>query len=162
MRPRRWRDDRGESLVELLFAIAIMSTAVVALVAGLATAIVISDMHRKQASAGAQVRAFAEAVERAVNNSSSAYVDCGTNPVPVYEAVFTAEPGYTRNVAAVRYWSPITNTGDPRYPGFFDSSCTNAGVQRVTVRVASNDNRASEMIDLIIRKPCRAGDPPCS
>jgi type II secretory pathway pseudopilin PulG len=147
----RWSNDRGESLIELLFAIAIMSTAVVALLAGLATAIVVSDMHRKQASAGAQVRTFAEAVEKAVHNSPSAYVDCATPTV--YESEFTAEPGYAGSVVEVRYW-----TGSA-----FSGSCgTDQGVQRVTVRVASADNRAVETIVLIIRKPCRAGDPACS
>jgi len=147
----RWRDDRGESLVELLFAIAIMGTAVVAMLAGLATAVVISDQHRKQASAGAQVRTFAEAVEKAVNNSPTAYVDCASSTA--YASAFAAEPGYARSVVEVRYW-----TGSA-----FSPSCgTDQGVQRVTVRVESNDNRASETIDVIIRKPCRAGDPACS
>jgi len=151
MKRRRWSDDRGESLVELLFAITIMSTAVVAMLAGLATAVVVSDMHRKQASAGAQVRTFAEAVEKAINNSPTAYVDCATTGS--YASVFTAETGYTAQIVAVRYWNGST----------FSSTCgTDPGVQRVTVRVASNDNRASETIDVIVRKPCRAGDPPCS
>jgi Tfp pilus assembly protein PilV len=151
MRARRWRDDRGESLIELLVAIAIMSTAVIALLAGLATAVVISDQHRKQAAAGVQVRTFAEAVERAVNGSPSAYVDCASETA--YRSVFTAEPGYARDVVEVRYW-----TGSA-----FSPTCgTDSGVQRVTVRVASDDDRAVETIDVIIRKPCRAGDPPCA
>jgi hypothetical protein len=151
MRARRWSDDRGESLVELLFAIAIMSTAVVAMLAGLATAVVVSDTHRKQASAGAQVRTFAEAVEKAVNNAPSAYVDCATTAS--YGSVYTAEAGYTAQIVAVRYWNGSS----------FSTACgTDPGVQRVTVQVASNDNRASETIDVIIRKPCRASDPSCS
>jgi hypothetical protein len=151
MKARRWRDDGGESLVELLFAIAIMSTAVVALLAGLATAVVISDSHRKQASAGAQVRTFAEAVERAVNNATTAYVDCAAETA--YEPVFTAEPGYKRDVVEVLYWNGTD---------FSDECAPDPGVQRVTVRVASNDDRASETIHVIIRKPCRASDPSCS
>jgi type II secretory pathway pseudopilin PulG len=147
MKRRRVSDDRGESLVELLFAIAIMSTAVVAMLAGLATAVVVSDMHRKQASAGAQVRTFAEAVEKAINSSSSAYVDCASDTA--YESVFTAEPGYTRDVVEVRYWNGS---------GFTGVCPPDPGVQRVTVRVASADGRAVETIDVIVRKPCRAGE----
>jgi hypothetical protein len=157
---RRIGDDRGESLVELLVAIAIMSTAVVALLAGLATAVAISGTHRKQAAAGAQVRTFAEAVERAVNNSPSAYVDCAGEAA--YESVFTAEPGYARRVVDVWYWRP-SSPFDPTNPGAFVDRCTtDSGVQRVTLQVSSNDNRATETVDVIIRKPCRAGDPPCA
>jgi Tfp pilus assembly protein PilV len=155
MRAWRRRDDRGESLVELLVAIVIMSTAVVALLAGLATAIVVSDQHRKQAVAGAQVRTFAEAVERAVNGSPSAYVDCGSLNTyrSVFHPAFSADPGYEREVVAVRYW-----TGSS-----FSTGCgPDPGVQRVTVQVASDDDRAVETIDVIIRKPCRASDPSCA
>jgi hypothetical protein len=152
-------DDRGESLVELLVSVGIMATAVVALLAGLATVIIVSDMHRKQAAASAQLRTFAEAVEKAVNGSPSAYVDCASTAS--YSSVFTADPGYERRVLAVQYW---TGTG-------FSGVCSSdSGVQKVTLQVRSTegtpaddgDDRAVETLDLIIRKPCRAGDPPCS
>ena len=151
-------------MIELIFTVAIMGTAVVALLAGLATAIRISDIHRKQAAAGAQVRTFAEAVERAVNRTPSSYVDCATPAA--YESAFTADPGYARDVVSVRYWRLAT----PTIPGAWVTSCgTDSGVQRVTLEVRStegtadpDDDRAVETIELIIRKPCRAGDPPCS
>ena len=55
--------DTGETLVELIIAVAIMGIAVVAIVGGMATFILMSDVHRKQASAGANVRNYAEAVK---------------------------------------------------------------------------------------------------
>ena len=151
MRTRRRREDRGESLVELLVAVAIMGTAVVALLAGLATAVVVSDQHRKQAAAGVQVRTFAETVERAINGSPSASVECAS--ATTYESVFTAEPGYASDVVAVQYW-----TGSR----FSDTCPPDLGVQKVSLAVRSTDDRAVETVDVIIRKPCRAGDPPCS
>ncbi|MDQ1740524.1 MAG: hypothetical protein QOE53_2176, partial [Pseudonocardiales bacterium] len=55
--------DRGETLLELLIALAIMSIAVVAIVGGLVAGIAMSDIHRKQSTAGAAVRDYAENVE---------------------------------------------------------------------------------------------------
>jgi type II secretory pathway pseudopilin PulG len=156
MHRRRRGDDRGESLIELIFTVGIMGTAVVALLAGLATAIRISDIHRKQAAAGAQVRTFAEAVERAVNGSPTSYVDCALPGA--YESVFAAESGYRRNAVEIWYWIPATaEWEDERVRCGPDS-----GVQRVTLEVRSDDGRAVESIDVIIRKPCRASDPACS
>ena len=54
------RDDRGDSLIELLVAVSVMATAVVALLGALATAIRVSEFHRHQSEAGAFVKAFAE------------------------------------------------------------------------------------------------------
>jgi type II secretory pathway pseudopilin PulG len=59
-------DDRGETLIELIVALAIMGITVVAIVSGIATGIVMSDIHRKQATAGAVVRQYAEAIENDV------------------------------------------------------------------------------------------------
>src|SRR5262245_54919286 len=72
------RDDRGETLVELMVALVIMSTAVIALVGGIATAVTVSDVHRKQATAGVYVRAFADAVEQRVAATPTGYTPCAT------------------------------------------------------------------------------------
>ena len=47
----RVADERGETLVEMLLAVAIMGIAAVALMAGLTTSVLMSDIHRKQATA---------------------------------------------------------------------------------------------------------------
>ena len=60
------RRDAGESLIELLIAVAIMGIAVVAVVGLITTGIVMSDIHHKQAIAGAYVRDYAEYVENFV------------------------------------------------------------------------------------------------
>jgi type II secretory pathway pseudopilin PulG len=140
--------DRGETLIELLVTVVILGTAVVALVGGLALAVRVSDMHRKQATAGAAVRAFAEALQTMVAATPTGYVDCADDTT--YEGTYTGAPaGYVPDVTAVSYWDGAA---------FVATCTTDTGVQRVSLTVASADGRASESLDVVLRKPCRLGE----
>jgi type II secretory pathway pseudopilin PulG len=154
----RRRDDRGETLIELMVAMAIMGTAVIALVGGIATSIRVSDVHRKHVNAGVYVRAFSEALERSMAASPSGYTDCASTST--YQSVYTVPSGYQATVVAVTYWNGSAFVGT--CPGGGD-----VGVQRVTLQVGSTDGRASEQLAVIIRRPCRPAsqfplDTPCS
>jgi len=48
--------ERGETLLELVVAVTIMGLAVAAIVGGMATSIMMSDIHRQEARAGAAAR----------------------------------------------------------------------------------------------------------
>lgn len=137
MSPRRRAvDEKGETLLEMLLAIAILGVVVVALMAGLTTSVLISDVHRKQSTAGAYVRDFAEAVATSV--ASGNYLTCASasNYVNVAVPSFPAAD-YTKSVV--------------------DSSCPyGANVQQLTLQVRSNDGRASERLVVFVRKPCAA------
>ena len=153
--------DRGETLVELLVATVILGIAVVAVVGGLASSILISDVHRKQAQAGVTVRDYAEAVQAAVATAQGNYVACPSAPgygpasAAVAATVFTVPAGYTAT-ASVRYWDEAGSTF---------GSCPaggDTGVQQVTLTVASNDGRARQSLVMVLRKPCRPSDAACS
>jgi Tfp pilus assembly protein PilE len=156
-------DDRGETLVELLVTLVILGTAVLALVGGIGTAITISDVHRKQANAGAYLRDYADGVENFIaGNATTAtgYKPCtgGSLPNSTYQTptgyTFTDTAHYRYTVTGIAYWdmgaTPPTwkTTGCP--------STGDSGVQRVSLKVASIDGRASETVDTIIRRPCRS------
>jgi type II secretory pathway pseudopilin PulG len=149
------QDDRGETLVELMVALVIMATAVVALVGGVATSVKASDIHRKQAKSQAYLRAFAEAVETSVANYPTGYVECGasTTPTATYQSAFTLpaadQTAYQRTVVDVSVWNRATSTYT-KCPASGD-----AGVQRLTLNVSSQDGRASETLVIVVRKPCR-------
>ena len=149
-------DDSGESLLELLVAVTIMGIALVAIVGGLVTAILMSDIHRKQATAGSTLRYYAEAVEASVGAASSAYIACATTTTYASPTGFSAPSGYAAQVTGVRYWNDVGRT--------FSSTCPSpdGGVQKVSLRVGSSDGRASETVDIVIRKPCRQSDSSCS
>jgi Tfp pilus assembly protein PilV len=123
-------NDEGETLIEVIMAVAIMGIAVVAIVGGIATTIF------KEATAGAYVRNYAEAV--------TGHYDASASPSYLPAAVgFTAPSGFTAAVTSVQCWNGA---------GFGLCSATNA-VQQVTLNVASADLRASESLVVVVRKP---------
>jgi len=100
------RDDRGETLVELMVALAIMGTAVIALVGGIGTFVQTSEIHRKQAKSQAYLREFAETLQASMATYPTGYVACSTanpggDPSPTYQT---------------RYSVPAADQGDHRGP----------------------------------------------
>jgi type II secretory pathway pseudopilin PulG len=140
-------DDRGETLVELLITIVIMGITVVAIVGALMTSIQMSDVHRKQATAGADARSYAEKVDNYV--AGSGYTPCaGPSAYSPSTVGFSASSGFTASIASVKYWSGTT----------WAPSCgSDSGLQQVTVQVASADARATETSVVVVRKPCGQG-----
>ncbi|MEU4394636.1 type II secretion system protein [Kribbella sp. NPDC023855] len=144
--------ERGESLLELVVAIALMGVAIVAVMAGLTTTVMLSDVQRKQATASSVVRNYAEALQQFV--ASGHYVACagaGSYVVPG----FAPPAGFTARVVAgsLRYW-----TGALWLP----LCLPDRGLQKLRVSVESTDGRASEYLDVVLRRPCGVEDPPCS
>ena len=144
--------ERGESLLELVVAIALMGVAIVAIMAGLTTTVLLSDVQRKEATAASTVRNYASALQQFV--ASGHYVACanaGSYVVPG----FAPPAGFTARIVAgsVLYW-----TG-----GLWLPLCLpDRGLQKVRLRVDSTDGRASEYLDVVLRKPCGVGDSLCS
>jgi type II secretory pathway pseudopilin PulG len=151
MRRVRWADDRGETLVELLVALLIMGTAVVAVAGGLGTAILMSDIHRKQSVIEAKLSEYAAAVSNGVATTPG-YVACPASPsFPSYGA----GAGYTVDPIQVSYWD-----GSSAFVGTCPAG-GDTGVQQVTLRIHSNDGRVTRSMNVIIRKPCRPTDASC-
>ena len=135
------RDESGLTLIECLVTVVIMGLAFVALLGGLGTSIFASDIHRKQATAETVLRTFAEHVK------TETYVPCATTAS--YGTTFASESGYTASVTAVEWWNATS--------GAFDATaCTTAtdpGLHRVTLRVKSSDDRATETVQIAKREP---------
>lgn len=138
-------DERGESLVELLLAVAILGIAIVAILAGMATAITASDANRKQARVETLLRNYAEAI----TNPAVAYVECATTgSYPASPPGFTLPPNFTLTVTQVRYW-------DGANPAAFGGTCgsPDRGIQHLTVRVRSTDDLAGQTLGFVKRRP---------
>jgi type II secretory pathway pseudopilin PulG len=157
--PAKGGNDRGETLLELLIALVILGIAVVAIVGGLASSILISDVHRRQTQSGVIVRDYAEALQAAVTADQANYVACAgpASYAPSAAAVaatgFTVPSGYTAT-ASVQYWNGSTFGSCP--------AGGDTGLQRVTLTVSSDDGRARQTLVVLLRKPCRPTDAACS
>jgi type II secretory pathway pseudopilin PulG len=123
-------NDQGETLLELIIAVAIMGIAVVAIVGGIATSISMSDIHRKQSISGALVRDDVEALVTAGYKSACDY------------ALPTAQPGYMEGINQVYYWNGSQ----------FLAGCSDTGIHKVWIQVSSTDTRATERLEVVIRK----------
>jgi type II secretory pathway pseudopilin PulG len=157
---RRGEDrERGETLIELLVTVVILGTAVVAVVGALVTAIKVSDLHRKHATAGAAVRAYAEDLERLVAQTPTGYMPCADAGYYQTNVVYSGPGGYTPHVVDVWIWNGTSFVDVPA-----DCSTTGAdhAIQKVLLRVDSPSTQVSESLAVVIRSPCRPGDNPCA
>jgi type II secretory pathway pseudopilin PulG len=152
---RHGSSDEGETLIELIIAVAIMGITVVAIVGGMATTVLMSDVHRKQATAGAYVRNYAEALQ-------GSYVSC-TSPetAPNYADSLAAPSGFNTPTTTVQFWDSTSASfkfWDGASASFTTSSSidcpgTDPGLQLVTLTLASTDSRAAESLAVVLRKP---------
>ena len=156
-RVRTGSNSTGETLIELIIAVAIMGITVVAIVGGIATSILMSDIHRKQTTAGAYVRSYAEAVQTYVaagNFDATTSPDYGASTVltPNTWAQFTApNTGINSPDVSVRCWDDAQQKF-PEPPA--GNGCTaGSTLQQVTLNVSSTDSRASESLVVVVRKP---------
>lgn len=139
--------DRGETLLELIIAVAILGVAMVAILGGLFTSILVSGLHRDQANAGEYIRDYAEAIENKV--AGGGYTTCATS----YSSGYTPPTGYTAQVKSVRYWTGSAWSG----------SCgTDTGVQQLTLKMSTPDSRVTETLVIVVRKPCGTGPTLCN
>lgn len=144
---KRLLSESGTTLLEIMIAVAILGISFVALLGGMTTSIIASDFHRKEATAGAALRNFAEAVK------AEAYD--GTCPA-TYSPAFTPpnDPSgapYVATIASTEYWEAGTGTA-PTTATFTPTCVADAGLQRLTVQVASPDGRAIETLTILKRR----------
>jgi prepilin-type N-terminal cleavage/methylation domain-containing protein len=132
------QNEAGVTLIESLVSITILGIAFAIFVGGMFTSVLGSDLNRKQATAETVLRQYAEAVK------SIGYTDCATS-TSYAAAIPSGYTKFTSSVTALTY----LNTGA------FVATCPapDQGLQKVVLRVASNDGRNAETIEIVKRKP---------
>ena len=148
--------ERGETLLELVVAVTIMGLAVAAIVGGMATSIMMSDIHRQEARAGAAARDYAEA---AVTWVTAGHYDAGTNPAYDPATVqYTAPSGYRASAVSVSGWDGA---------GWKPCAQAQKGLEQLTVQVYDGTDaskaKAVEKVVVVLREPsCQVEAKPCS
>ena len=147
MRARvRFRDEQGETLLELLISIVILGVCVVAVGSMITLSILMSDVHRKQSVAGEFLHNYAETIQ------ASTYQPCTGGSINYTSGLAVPPNGgpWTITQKQVKYWNGSA----------FQTSCpTPAGVpkdmglEQVTLELRSSDNTVDETLDVIIRNP---------
>lgn len=144
MRHRLRRDDRGETLLELVVTIAILGVCVVGIGAGIALSVKISSIHRDQATADAFLHNYAETLQ-------NSYTPCSAGTTPDYVSIGSLAPpsGFAAPTATVKFWNP---SGSPA--SFSSASCpaSDPGLQQVTLSLNSSDGFTTESLVVILRK----------
>ena len=140
--------DRGETLIEVVLAVAILGITVVAIMGGMVTTILGSDIHRKQSVATTVLTGSAEVLKE----PATTFEPCAT----------TTSAGYLAAVAAVNRpagWPAPVITSLSYWDGTaFQSTCYDKAafgrllrLQQITLRVSSPDGRSVETLDLVKR-----------
>lgn len=137
--------DRGETLLELVIAIAILGVCVVAFGTSIALGVATSDRHRKEADAGAYVRSYAELIDSYIAADPAHYIGCvAANAYTPSLVGLTLGSDYVAGQAA---GLTIGTTGAT-------SPCsTDNGAQQLVLSVSSVDGRAREQLAMVIRRP---------
>lgn len=142
-RRARLTSDAGETLVELLVSIAILSIVGVALMTGLGTAISASGTHRSIASVNTVLKSYAE-------NAT-------------YQIELASPPLYSDSASAATYTSELSSTWTPPsgYSGYSLSvssvspvpACgTAAGAQQLTI-AATGPTSVGDTLTIVVRNP---------
>lgn len=136
--------EAGETLLEILIAVAILGICFAAVLGGLGTAVRVSGIHRQQAYDTNYLRALAQSLQ------AQTFDPCSAGHTSNYSTanILPAGSGYTLSIGPVEHLNS----------GSFTTACPAVDeLQRLTLTVTPPDSRAAEPVlqPLVIlkRKP---------
>jgi type II secretory pathway pseudopilin PulG len=154
----RVHPEAGDTLIEVLIAIAILGITVTALLGALVTTITSASEHRSLASLDTTLRSYAEQLKYDVQlqGTSSWFTQCAnvSSSPPQYQG-HTVTPAnqppnvhYSVVILGIKYWNDATN--------MFDTNCSapgdRSGFQLVTFQ-ATAPNGLTEPLSVGVRTP---------
>lgn len=156
MRPPAPSHQSGDTLLELLIAVVILSIAVLAIVSGLTTTVTSSASHRSLTALTTLLKTEAEQLTSVIEEQSPPAIwptgSCATagtwNSYVTYPAGYPPT-SYTVSITDVSYWNNATGT--------FSSTCTENGIERLTLSArtmpAPNGSVVFDSLQFVVRNP---------
>jgi type II secretory pathway pseudopilin PulG len=145
--------EAGETLIELLIAVAIIGIAVVAILGALLTSVTASTQHRGLAVEDTLLRSYAEQAKQQIElqtptpTSSALYQQScqASYSVSWPPPGFTVPAGYNVTITKIKHWTAA---------GFVDSfACvSDTGLQLITV-TASGPSGLTQQLSFVVRNP---------
>lgn len=131
------RSEAGETLVEVMMTVAIVSIAFVSIIAGIGASLRFSGTHRSSANASVALLAAAESVKTWSGGSAT----CGTLTTSTYSSALTSvtnlPPGWSTSNLSISAASCVTVNG--------------VSLPSVTVVATSTDGQTVESVDVLRR-----------
>jgi hypothetical protein len=168
MTPTDRHPDAGDTLVEVVLALMIISICVVSLMAGLATSISGSAEHKSLSTIDTVLKSYAEAVKWQVELQSAAtFTQCASVTSTSYGGTaitFSPPSGYTVALTDIAYWNTTSNQFDAVSASTCQSSAqydarssitgstVKSGYQLLSLKVTAPD-RVSQTMHLGVRLP---------
>jgi hypothetical protein len=145
--PRR---DSGQSFIELLIAIVLLGTAVVATLAAVRATLIGSEIERDHARAHEWLQSASEVLANDVAWTDCSAINTGTVLQATYEAAVRAQPDIVPQpwqVGQISVPLPV-KFGQPN--GTYDSTCHSAiNRELITIQVVGPDNKIIESVDVV-------------
>lgn len=140
------RSDDGTTLIEVIVTVAIMGIAFAVILGGMATSVLMSDVHRKQATSQTILRDYAEAVQ-----GSQIWAGCGATVATYGPGAagigFTVPAPYTAGATSVQFWR--TDLTPPQFASACAPGPVDTGLQQITLQVTSD--RGTESVGVVKR-----------
>ena len=164
--------EAGDTLIEILIAIAILGITITALLGALLTTLTSAAEHRTMTSLDTALRSYAEQLKYDVElqPSNAWFSQCalaGPPPVGQTESTYNGNPvtppsnqptGYTVVIVGSQIWNGATNAFDPPTPTTNPTQCSSnpnesqSGFQLLTLE-ATAPNGLTDTLSLGLRQP---------
>ena len=134
------RSEAGDTLLEVLIALVVLSVASVALLVSFATSISATSTYRDVATLDSVLRSASEEVITQIQQQPAAlFASCGG----AANVTFSLPSGYSASITAVSYWNSVA----------FISTCVPNAPQWITIKVTETLNAKSATNNFIVDDP---------